>query len=88
MPRGPIGRAARSGDYAEVLRQTLVKVADTLDETDSGRDVSALAIKVADLVDRMEARDGAPGKKPATTEVSAFEVIANRRAEPRAAAEG
>ena len=86
MP-GSIGSAAREGDYSEVLKRTLVKVADITDETTDGRNISALAIKIADLIERIEARDGeAPIKK--TAEVTPFEVIAGRRGEHREAAEG
>lgn len=85
MP-GKIGAAARKGDYGAVLRETLVKVADSLDSTSDARNISALAIKVADLVDKIEAHGDAPSKPAA--EVTPFEVIAGRRGERREAAEG
>lgn len=89
MVAGPIGEAARKGDYDEVLKQALVKVADALDATDSGRDVSSLAIKVADLVDRCEQRgDAKPKTRQKLAEVTAFETIAGRRPKRKQAAEG
>lgn len=90
MDHGPIGQAARDGKYDEVLKQTLVKVADVMDETRDARNSSALAIKIADLIERIEARDGDGSQKERKpgTEVSQFEVLAQRRAERRKAAAG
>ena len=89
MAHGSIGGAARKGDYDEVLRLALVKVCDLLDETDSGRDGSALFIKIIDGVEKIEARKGdSPGMAANDTEVPRFEVIAGKRSERRAAAQG
>lgn len=87
MAAGTIGQAARDGDYPEVLRRTLVKVADALDGTSDGRNISALAIKIADLVDRIEARDGGSAPR-GDAEVTPFEVIAGKRNGRRKSAEG
>ena len=89
MAHGQIGTAARKGDYDEVLRLALVKVCDLLDATDSGRDGSALFIKIIDGVEKIEARRGAHAEvQDGHTEVPRFEVIAGKRSERRAAAQG
>lgn len=89
MAIGQIERAARAGDYDEVLRLSLVKVCALLDATKSGRDGSALFIKIADGVERIEARGGKaarPAEKEA--EVTTFEAISAQRGRRRKAATG
>lgn len=64
---GPIEEAARRGDRDAVLKETLYKVAASLDVCASARDIKALSLSVADLADRAlpspEAA-GAAGEEP------------------------
>jgi len=80
--------AVNSGDRREMLDALLMKIAETLDKTDSGRDVGALAIKFVDVLDRRDESEPDNGKhKKEAVEVTAFETITKRRSERRKTAQ-
>ncbi|MBR3159504.1 MAG: hypothetical protein IKF14_10440 [Atopobiaceae bacterium] len=87
---GRMTAAVKAGDRRKMLEALLMKVAETLDGTDSGRDVAALSIKFVDILDKMEEDEpksaGSDKTKP-MAKVTTFEAIAGRRTERRAAAE-
>lgn len=62
---GPIEQAVVDGDDVEAITQVLIKCARLMDESNSGRDVKALAITVMDgIMKRHElSGTGTPGEE-------------------------
>lgn len=79
MPARKIAPVAKKGDRAETLRVLRDRIAFQLDETDSARDVAALAQRLLDVE-----RELAELKAPAAT--SPADQIAARRAARQASA--
>jgi hypothetical protein len=60
---GPIEAAALSGDRRTLLEAALLKVAQTMDKTESGRDVAQLTNRLLDTaaeLDTLPAGDASP----------------------------
>ena len=82
---GPIESAVCKRDFGEARFQIAVKLAGMMDATNDKRYAPMTANRLLDCLDAMESKSG---KAKPKTEVTTFEVIANRRAERRKAAEG
>ena len=81
--------AVDSRDPVTVYETLLEGLARSFDKTDCTRDRAQLANRIMDATDRLiELGWAVPGPERRDAEVTPFEVIAGKRAERRAAAQG
>lgn len=72
-PPDGLAATAATGDHAATLRALRDRLARQIDESDSGRDVAALAARLADVLDKLAAL-------PAERKGTALDELSQRRA--------